>query len=383
MTAPRPGDVPLSLYVHIPWCLRKCPYCDFNSHSVTGELPEQAYVEALLADVAADAARTSAREIQTVFIGGGTPSLFSGAAIRRLLDGIAARLPLAAELEITLEANPGAVDAGHFAAYREAGVNRLSIGVQSLAAGKLLALGRAHDPGQARDAFHLARSAGFENINLDIMFGLPEQTPEQALDDLRGALALEPEHLSWYQLTIEPNTLFHHQPPTVPDDGMLWEMQEAGQALLVEHGHVPYEISAHAREGFRCRHNLNYWRFGDYLAAGAGAHGKLTEDRGVVRYRRERQPQAYLQGGGGSRAGEGVLAADDLRLEFMMNALRLNEGVPMKWFADRTGLCVERLTEPLSRARARGLLEDEPGWLRPTLRGRRFLNDLLGVFLDG
>ena len=381
MTNPLPGNVPLSLYLHIPWCLRKCPYCDFNSHEVKGGLPEQAYVDALLADLEADAPRAAGRSVRSIFIGGGTPSLVSGQGIARLLEGVAARLPLAADVEITLEANPGAVDAAHFAAYREAGVNRLSIGVQSFSGEKLRALGRVHDAEQARVAFRIAREAGFGNINLDLMYGLPAQSPRQALEDLRQALDLGPEHLSWYQLTIEPNTLFHHQPPPVPDDERLAEMQDAGLALLARRGYAQYEVSAHAREGCRCRHNLNYWRFGDYLAAGAGAHGKLTESEGVRRYWRARQPRTYMDSAGGAVAGERRLAAEDLRLEFMMNALRLTDGVPVALFVERTGLAEAALSDPLSRARAQGLLEDEPGRLRPTARGRRFLNDLLGVFL--
>ncbi len=377
MTALQPGDVPLSLYLHIPWCLRKCPYCDFNSHAVKGDLPEQAYLEALLADAEADAAQTGGREVQTVFIGGGTPSLFSGAAIRQLLEGIRSRLPVADDAEITLEANPGAVDAGHFAGYREAGVNRISLGVQSFAADKLKALGRVHDPRQARDAFHLARRAGFQNINLDLMFGLPEQTLQQALDDLRQALELAPEHLSWYQLTLEPNTLFHHQPPALPPEELLWDVQEAGQALLARQGYGQYEVSAYARDGLYCRHNLNYWQFGDYLAAGAGAHGKLTGKSGVQRYWRERQPQAYMQGG---KTAWRLLNRADLRLEFMMNVLRLREGAPLALFRKRTGLPLSSLEDSLARARAKGLLRASGEWLQPTPLGRRFLNDLLVMF---
>ncbi len=380
MTRPRPGDVPLSLYVHIPWCLRKCPYCDFNSHEVKGGLPERAYVRALLADLEVQVPRTAGRPLQSIFIGGGTPSLFSGAAITGLLEGIAARLPLAAEAEITLEANPGAVDAAHFAAYREAGVNRLSIGVQSFSGDRLQALGRVHDPAQARDAFHVARKVGFDNINLDLMFGLPGQSEEGALDDLRQALELAPEHLSWYQLTIEPNTLFHHRPPPLPDEGRLVAMQEVGQALLVRAGYAGYEISAHAREEFRCRHNLNYWRFGDYLGVGAGAHGKLTREDGVHRYWRPRHPDAYMKGAD-RQAGERRLSTDDLRLEFMMNALRLNEGVSLELFRARTGLDEDSIAQALELARQRGLMEDRPDRLQPTARGRRFLNDLLSLFL--
>ncbi|BAO43103.1 radical SAM family heme chaperone HemW [Thiolapillus brandeum] len=380
MTGPLPGDVPLSLYVHIPWCLRKCPYCDFNSHALKGDLPEAAYVQALLADVDADARKLSGREVQTVFIGGGTPSLFSGEAIGNLLAGIRSRLSLAEDAEITLEANPGAVDAGHFAAYREAGVNRLSIGVQSFSATKLEALGRVHDPRQAREAFHVARRAGFGNINLDLMFGLPDQCLDEVLEDLSQALALAPEHLSWYQLTLEPNTLFHHQPPAVPGDGVLWEMQQAGQALLAQQGYVQYEVSGYARKGFQCRHNLNYWRFGDYLGAGAGAHGKLTGDGAVRRYWRERQPQAYMEAGGAVVAAEHELDESDRRLEFMMNALRLKQGVPLSLYGDMTGLSPDGLRAALSRARTRGLLTEAGDRLQATSLGQRFLNDLLVMF---
>ncbi|WP_456372638.1 radical SAM family heme chaperone HemW [Thiolapillus sp.] len=380
MTVPRPGDVPLSLYVHVPWCVRKCPYCDFNSHALSGELPEQRYVDAVLADVEADAERISGRNIRSVFIGGGTPSLLSGKAAGRLLEGIAAHLSLAEDVEITLEANPGAVDAEHFSAYRTAGVNRLSIGIQSLDARSLLALGRVHDPEQAREAFRLARRVGFDNINLDIMFGLPGQDQAGALADLRGAMALEPEHLSWYQLTIEPNTLFHHRPPRLPDDESLAEMQEAGQMLLAERGYARYEVSAYAREGFPCRHNLNYWQFGDYLAAGAGAHGKLSGAQGVQRFWRARQPQAYMAGGGGCSAGERWLSPADLRLEFMMNALRLEHGVPLDLFSRRTGLPEAAISEHVATARARGLLDRDAQRLCATPLGKRFLNDLLVIF---
>ncbi|RTZ79468.1 MAG: YggW family oxidoreductase, partial [Gammaproteobacteria bacterium] len=282
--APEATSPPLGLYVHIPWCVRKCPYCDFNSHAAQGELEEQAYVDALLTDLAREEA--GGRVVETLFIGGGTPSLFSGEAITRLLQGIRDTLDLASDTEITLEANPGAVDAAHFEAYREAGVNRLSIGIQSFDGDALQRLGRIHDARQAVEAFETARAAGFENINLDLMFGLPQQKLEEALDDLRRAIALGPEHLSWYQLTLEPHTPFHRHPPPLPADDLVWEMQEQGLELLAKAGYGRYETSAHALVGWRCRHNLNYWRFGDYLGIGAGAHGKITAGE-VTRYWKE------------------------------------------------------------------------------------------------
>lgn len=372
-----PRHIPLSLYIHLPWCVRKCPYCDFNSHQVRGDLPEQAYVEALLEDLRQEAARAGGRPVQTVFLGGGTPSLFSGNAIERILTGMRRSLLLEARAEITLEANPGAVDAGYFQAYRWAGVNRISIGAQSFNEAHLQALGRIHNPGEALQAFRRARQAGFDNINLDLMFGLPGQQLHEALADLRRAVALEPEHISWYQLTIEPNTRFHHQPPATPDDDLLWRMQEAGQALLADAGYAQYEVSAYARPGRACRHNLNYWQFGDYLALGAGAHGKFSTSGGVVRYSKQRHPERYQQT---PRGEERLLDDDDLQLEFMMNALRLNRGVAAEQFVRRTGLPLATLEPALAEARNRGLLEDDPAVLCPTPLGRAFLNDLLGCF---
>ncbi|HHI76505.1 MAG TPA: radical SAM family heme chaperone HemW, partial [Gammaproteobacteria bacterium] len=287
--------IPLGLYIHIPWCVRKCPYCDFNSHRAPQALPEADYVDALLRDLAVQAERVAGRTLETVFIGGGTPSLFSGRAIGELLAGAARLLPLAPDAEITLEANPGTAEAGRFADYRAAGVNRLSIGVQSLDDASLRALGRIHDQTQALAAVDMARRAGFDNLNLDLMYGLPRQTPEAALADLEALIGLGPEHLSWYQLTLEPNTLFHHDPPPLPDDDALGEMMDAGLARLSAAGFVQYEISAHARPGRQARHNLNYWRFGDYLGIGAGAHAKLTGADGTVRrYARPRHPRDYL-----------------------------------------------------------------------------------------
>jgi len=364
---------PLGLYVHIPWCVRKCPYCDFNSYAGNAVPEEEAYVEALLADLAREEA--GGRVVETVFIGGGTPSLFSGGTIARLLSGIRETSNLAADAEITLEANPGTVDAAHFEAYREAGVNRLSIGVQSFDAGALQRLGRIHDPQQAVAAFQVARAAGFENINLDLMFGLPGQDPEAALQDLRQALALAPEHLSWYQLTLEPNTLFYSQPPRLPGDEILWTMQEQGLALLESAGYERYEVSAFARQGRTCRHNLNYWCFGDYLGIGAGAHGKVTVE-GVSRYWKPRHPRRYLESP--TAAGRRQVAGQELALEFLMNALRLVDGVEESLFTSRTGLPLQALEPALSRLREQELMM--PDRLQATPKGLDFLDDLLLCF---
>ncbi|WP_456407332.1 radical SAM family heme chaperone HemW [Thiolapillus sp.] len=379
MTGSEPGDVPLSLYVHIPWCVRKCPYCDFNSHALKETLPEKDYVRALLEDLDEQKALAAGRETGSIFIGGGTPSLFSGEAIDELLTGIRGELDLAPDIEISLEANPGAVDANHFAAYRAAGVNRLSIGVQSFNAEHLQALGRIHDPAQALRVFSIARAAGFENINLDLMFGLPKQKLQQALADLRQAVDLAPEHISWYQLTIEPNTLFHHQPPPTPDDEHLWEIQQKGQGILQEMGYAQYEISAYAQKEKKCHHNLNYWKFGDYLAIGAGAHAKVSTEKGVIRYSRERHPDVYMRASG-KTVNEQLLAAADLKLEFMMNALRLSAGVTTTLFEQRTGLTADAIAEEVAKAQELGLLEMNRRRLRPTIRGRLFLNDLLVLF---
>lgn len=371
---------PLSLYVHIPWCLRKCPYCDFNSHAVSGEVPEGEYVDALLADLDVQAPRVAGRAVETVFIGGGTPSLFSGAAIGRLLEGIAARLDLTDAAEITLEANPGTAEAAQFADYLAAGVNRLSIGVQSLDDQRLRVLGRVHDAAEARQAVDWARAAGFDNLNLDIMYGLPGQDLQAVLADLDAVLALAPEHLSWYQLTLEPNTLFHARPPSLPDGDTVGDIMEAGLALLAGAGFRQYEVSAHARPGRAARHNRNYWTFGDYLGIGAGAHGKLSVPDGWVRrYSRPRHPRDYLAAPA-APGSERILSANELPLEFLMNALRLHSGVPATLFFERTGLSLGVIETPLEQARARGLLEEDPTVLLPTTLGRRFLDDLLLLF---
>ncbi|WP_459871723.1 radical SAM family heme chaperone HemW [Endothiovibrio diazotrophicus] len=372
---------PLALYIHVPWCVRKCPYCDFNSHEADGVIPEGVYVDALLADLEGELPQVWGRRVVSLFIGGGTPSLFSGEAVERLLSGVRARLPLLPDAEITLEANPGTAEAGRFRDYRQAGVNRLSLGVQSFDDRRLAALGRIHRRGEVFRAVEMARAAGFDNLNLDLMFGLPEQTPREGLADLTEALALAPTHLSWYQLTIEPNTPFHHAPPPLPEDEALWALQEQGVESSAAAGFEQYEVSAYARDGARCRHNLNYWRFGDYLGIGAGAHGKVTlpaEGR-VVRRWKARHPRAYL--GGERLAGEQVIEVGELPGEFMMNVLRLLDGFDEALFAERTGLPLETVAGPLAEAVSRGLLEREEGRIRPSERGRAFLNDLIALFL--
>ncbi|MEW8406044.1 MAG: radical SAM family heme chaperone HemW [Candidatus Thiodiazotropha taylori] len=374
---------PLSLYIHIPWCVRKCPYCDFNSHAVKQGLPEQAYVDALLNDLSLDSKLIDGRQLSSIFIGGGTPSLFSSTAVARLLEGIERRFAFAESMEITLEANPGAVEAGSFAGYRQAGVNRLSLGFQSLQSSMLQALGRIHSPQEARDAFAQARKAGFDNINIDLMFGLPEQTLAMAEEDLAAAIELDSEHLSYYQLTLEPNTPFHHAPPAVPDDEQLWLMQQQGMDLLANAGYSHYEVSAYARQGRECRHNMNYWRFGDYLGIGAGAHAKLSlADGRVKRFWKQRHPDAYLAADKTSDfiQGERLLAEEDLVVEFMMNALRLLEGVELNLFESHTGVAPEKIETGLQQAVARELLQPVEQRLCPSSLGQRFLNDLISLF---
>jgi oxygen-independent coproporphyrinogen-3 oxidase len=374
---------PLSLYIHLPWCVRKCPYCDFNSHEARALLPENEYLEALWRDLEQDLPQVWGRPVQTIFFGGGTPSLFSPAAIDRLLSGVRARLTVAQDAEITLEANPGTIDLERFRGFRAAGVNRLSIGIQSFDDEKLKALGRIHGRAEALRAAEAARVAGFDNFNLDLMFGLPNQTVEQALEDVRTALALKPTHLSAYQLTIEPNTLFHAHPPRLPEDDAIWDMQQQIQALLASHGYHQYEVSAYARAGFECRHNLNYWRFGDYLGIGAGAHGKITNPDRITRRWKVKQPQAYLASAGtvANLGGDQPLTRHDIAAEFMLNALRLSAGFPRALFAERTGLPITAITERLALAESKGLLVNEIDRIRATPLGYRFLNDLVGLFV--
>lgn len=372
MTSP-----PLSLYVHIPWCVRKCPYCDFNSHEAAGGIPEAEYVAALHRELEQRLPAVWGRKVVSVFIGGGTPSLFSPRAIDDLLSSVRACLTLEAGAEITLEANPGTVEAGRFAEYAAAGVNRLSLGVQSFDARFLQALGRIHDAGEAHLAAELAVRC-FEMVNLDLMYGLPGQTGADALADLRAALAHGPAHLSAYHLTVEPNTRFFADPPDLPGDDECAAMQEAIEAELAGAGFEHYETSAFARPNRRCRHNLNYWTYGDYLALGAGAHGKLTFHDRLVRYANPRGPRDYLAG---KAAEEHQVATADRAFEFMMNALRMNEGFDERLFPLRTGLDLQAIAAPLATARQRGLLVQENGWIHPTPLGRRFLNELLQEFL--
>lgn len=374
---------PLSLYVHIPWCVRKCPYCDFNSHEARGELPEQAYVAALLADLELALPDVWGRPVNTVFIGGGTPSLFSVAALDALLSGLRARLPMAADAEITLEANPGTVEAEKFTGFRAAGINRVSLGIQSFNDAHLHALGRIHDAAEARRAAELALRV-FDNVNLDLMYGLPGQTPDQAAADIAQGLSLGPQHLSAYHLTIEPNTLFHHRPPAVPDEDTAALMQDAVEAQLAAAGYGHYETSAFARPGRQCRHNLNYWLFGDYLGIGAGAHEKISFKNNILRRSRVRQPKAYLaQAGTPGQFGEQrELGPAELPGEFMMNALRLNQGFDLDLYPERTGCDSTPLLARLDAAEARGLIVRDHRRVTPTALGRRFLNDLIAMFLD-
>ena len=374
----------LSLYVHLPWCVRKCPYCDFNSHALKQTLPESGYIDALLRDLEFDLPRVQGRKIETVFFGGGTPSLFSAEAIGRLLEVARHRIPFADDVEITLEANPGTVEHGRFAEYKAAGVNRLSIGVQSFNQAHLKKLGRIHDATEALRAAEEAHAAGLDNFNLDLMYALPEQSVEQALADVQRAVELEPAHVSHYQLTLEPNTLFHAQPPPLPDEETGWRMQQACQALLAGHGYAQYEISAYARAGWQCRHNLNYWRFGDYLGIGAGAHGKLTDDAGArTRLWKLKHPAAYLQHAG-TAAGVGeihVVPPAELGFEFMLNRLRLMEPFSEAEFSTATGESFDGVRPVANRAVSLGLMELTGGQWQVTDRGHNYLNELQQLFL--
>ncbi|KAB7667238.1 radical SAM family heme chaperone HemW [Plesiomonas shigelloides] len=371
---------PLSLYIHIPWCVQKCPYCDFNSHALKQGLPEQEYIGHLLNDLEADLPLTSGREISTIFIGGGTPSLFSAEGMQQLLDGVRARIAVAADAEITMEANPGTVEADRFTGYQQAGINRISIGVQSFAADKLQRLGRIHGPQEAVRAAELATGLGLRSFNLDLMHGLPEQSLEEALADLRQAIALAPPHLSWYQLTIEPNTLFNSRPPVLPDEDMLWLIFSEGHKLLTEAGYEQYEISAYARPGYQCQHNLNYWRFGDYLGIGCGAHGKLSfTDGRILRTVKTRHPKGYLQGRYTDNHSE--VALDDRPFEFFMNRFRLLEPAPRADFPRFTGLNEEIIRPAIEQALRASYIEETATHWQLTEHGKLFLNSLLELFI--
>jgi oxygen-independent coproporphyrinogen-3 oxidase len=376
---------PLSLYVHLPWCARKCPYCDFNSHTAGENMPRERYLDALLTDLVGEAERAAGRRVETIFLGGGTPSLFLPQEIERLLSGVRDLFDVAADAEITMEANPGTVECGSPAGYRDAGVNRLSIGGQSLNDDALRRLGRIHNRDDVLRVVDEARAAGFDNLNVDLMHGLPGHDVDAAVSDLSDVIALEPQHISWYQLTLEPNTVFHARPPAaMPDNDTVFEIEQQGAEVLASRGYRQYEVSAFARDDRACRHNVNYWLFGDYLAAGAGAHGKVTTGTGVIRYRKPANPQQYMvvMESGGAAADEQRVSIDDIVFEFMLNALRLCDGFSEALFCERTGVGGRELDRIMQPAREKRLVEPtETGGWRPTDMGRRFLNDLQASFL--
>ena len=373
--------LPLSLYIHIPWCIRKCPYCDFNSHQSPDQIPEQDYIRALIADLDADMRLSPPREISSIFIGGGTPSLFSAAAYEELFAALTQRLSFVPDIEITIEANPGSVEQQRFTAYRQLGINRLSLGIQSFNGVHLKKLGRIHDEQQAHHAIKSARQAGFTNINLDIMHGLPHQTIAEGLLDLKTALGYQPEHLSWYQLTIEPNTVFYKENPPLPSEDEAFFLEEQGLSLLRESGYLRYEISAFSQLKRQAAHNVNYWLFGDYLGIGAGAHGKLTHGDTVQRTRKHRIPKRYQSLEKPFLAQLQTVAGDELIFEFMLNTTRLECAIPFSLFEQRTGLPLNRLLPKLEQARCRGLITlDDNAW-QITRLGRRYTNDLQSLFL--
>jgi oxygen-independent coproporphyrinogen-3 oxidase len=379
-------DLPLALYVHMPWCVRKCPYCDFNSHQLKSAKPDDAYIDSLIRDLDCELPLLAGRAIATVFFGGGTPSLFHPEEFKRLLSALRQRIEVAADAEISLEANPGTIERGRFAGYAQAGINRVSLGAQTFAPRALELLGRIHTADDTHRAVEELRAAGIGNFNLDLMYALPQQSFDEAMEDVRAACALNPAHISYYQLTLEPGTVFHARPPPLPDEELAWEIQTEAQRRLAAAGYLQYEVSAYARAGAQCRHNLNYWRFGDYVGLGAGAHGKLSMavPERILRTAKPKQPRDYQQriAQAVSACGErNFIAPKDLPFEFMLNALRLNEGFETGDFQRRTGLS-SRVVEPaLARAQERGLLEARTGGWRPSALGRRFLNDLQAGFL--
>jgi putative oxygen-independent coproporphyrinogen III oxidase len=374
---------PLSLYLHVPWCVRKCPYCDFNSHKAQRELPEAAYVEAVKQDLEQSLEWAQGRQLESIFIGGGTPSLFSARAIGDMLSAAERQLGFVDDIEITMEANPGTVEQDKFTGFRQAGVNRLSIGVQSFSDLHLQQLGRIHGGDEARNAVSVARRAGFDNLNLDLMHGLPQQTPIDAEQDLKIAIDLGPEHLSWYQLTIEPNTEFYSRPPTLPIDDQLADIQDRGEALLSQAGFQQYEVSAFAQGQKRARHNLNYWQYGDYLGLGAGAHGKITmaARQQIVRPHKTRLPEHYMDESKAFTAAERIVKSDEMALEFMMNALRLVDGVAIQQFERYSGLNWSEVEEPIRELQARGLMVKSADRIATTRLGQRYLNEVLAAFM--
>jgi len=381
-----PSPIPLALYIHIPWCERKCPYCDFNSHLAKTQINETAYVNTLLDDLQQDLSRYATalegREISSIFIGGGTPSLFSPQSYKTLLNGVKSLVPLASHTEITSEANPGSSEAEKFQGFREAGVNRLSIGIQSFNQRHLKALGRVHNSQEALDAAKYAKQAGFKNFNLDLMFGLPDQSAQQSMEDVKKAIELSPTHLSCYQLTIEPNTLFHHSPPITPDDESIWTMQAQLQAELANTEYQQYEVSAYSNANSRCRHNLNYWRFGDYLGIGAGAHGKITNPEGAIqRSWKIKHPASYMKATSNYNGGIENVSSDRVPLEFMMNALRLTNGFDLSLFEQRTSIPLVSISEIIDKHLNLGLVEIKGNDLKATTRGAQLLDSILQDYL--
>ncbi|WP_419540620.1 radical SAM family heme chaperone HemW [Pasteurella oralis] len=375
---------PLSLYIHIPWCVQKCPYCDFNSHAQKGAIPEQEYIQHLLQDLSQDLVRFSTsiqqRKLHSIFIGGGTPSLFSAQSIHYLLSEIEKRIPFEQDIEITLEANPGTAEAERFKGYVQAGVTRISMGIQSFNDDKLQRLGRIHNAAEAKSAVSFAKVSGLNSFNLDLMHGLPNQNLTEALDDLKQAIALAPPHLSWYQLTIEPNTMFAYRPPVLPDDDELWDIFEQGHQLLIAAGYEQYETSAYAKAGFQCKHNLNYWRFGDYLAIGCGAHGKVSFEHGdIIRYSKTKHPKGYMRGE--YLYEEKHVSVEDRAFEFFMNRFRLLEAVPKIALQQFTGLAQHTVEPQINWALSKHYIEQSPDYWKITEQGKLFLNELLEQFL--
>jgi len=377
---------PLSLYIHFPWCVQKCPYCDFNSHSVKNKIPETKYIDALLLDLEQELPKIWGRQLTSIFIGGGTPSLMNVESMDRLLSGIRARLPFLADTEVTMEANPGTVEADKFLGFYQAGINRISIGVQSFDDQFLSSLGRIHSSNEAVNAFEIARNAGFKNINLDLMYALPNQTISQAMDDLTIATKLKPEHLSWYQLTLEPNTAFHHRPPKLmPDDDLLADISEAGLDFLQQQNYQRYEISAFSFNGqHNSWHNTNYWQFGDYLGIGAGAHGKITraDTQQITRTSKYRSPKDFLDQQKPFIAQNKIIKPQELPIEFMMNAMRLKNGVEQGLFFQTTGLLLSQIQHAVKQCEQRGLLVKTNNQIKPTETGFKFLNDILSEFME-
>jgi len=382
-------DAGLALYVHMPWCVRKCPYCDFNSHQLKSARPDAGYIDSLIRDLDLEAPRIEGRRVETVFFGGGTPSLFQPEDFARLLQALRQRVEFAEQVEITLEANPGTIERGRFRGYAEAGINRVSLGAQTFDPQALKLLGRIHSPEDTHRAVEELRVAKIDNFNLDLMYALPQQGPDEALLDVRTACSLNPSHISYYQLTLEPGTVFHSRPPALPDEDTAWQIQSAGQELLAASGFEQYEVSAYAKAGARCKHNINYWLFGDYVGLGAGAHGKLSSSlpSRILRTTKPKQPREYqaqihrAELAADMATGGAYIAVADLPFEFMLNALRLNEGFGVECYRERTGLAFGSVEEKIERARDRGLLQERPGGWQPTELGRRFLNDLQASFL--